>query len=213
MCQCGVFPAYGVQHNQIGKLRLYRKMRKKKQVNRLISSVIFSLVALSALSQTAANGRPTLVVGITIDQLRSDYIQLLQSHFGENGFKRLLREGVYIENAVFKIADVNKITSTALLYTGAYPNVTGITGEKLYDEAARKALAIFNDSKYIGNATDETYSPMALKVSTLSDELRMDNNGIGSVYAIAPDAQQALVRAGHAANGALWVNEKTGKWA
>ena len=117
MCQCGVFPAYGVQHNQIGKLRLYRKMRKKKQVNRLISSVIFSLVALSALSQTAANGRPTLVVGITIDQLRSDYIQLLQSHFGENGFKRLLREGVYIENAVFKIADVNKITSTALRYS------------------------------------------------------------------------------------------------
>ena len=188
-------------------------MRKKKQVNRLISSVIFSLVALSALSQTAANGRPTLVVGITIDQLRSDYIQLLQSHFGENGFKRLLREGVYIENAVFKIADVNKITSTALLYTGAYPNVTGITGEKLYDEAARKALAIFNDSKYIGNATDETYSPMALKVSTLSDELRMDNNGIGSVYAIAPDAQQALAMAGHAANGAFWINEKTGKWA
>ena len=188
-------------------------MRKKKQVNRLISSVIFSLVALSALSQTVASGKPTLIVGITIDQLRSDYIQLLQSHFGENGFKRLLRDGICIENAVFKIADVNKITSTALLYSGAFPNVNGITGEMLYDEAAKKASKIFNDTKYIGNTTDETYSPMALKVSTISDELRMDNNGIGSVYAIAPDAQQALIIAGHAANGAFWINGETGKWA
>lgn len=188
-------------------------MRKKKQVNRLISSVIFSLVALSALSQAASNGRPTLIVGITIDQLRSDYLQLLQSHFGENGFKRLMRDGVYIENAVFRIADANKITSTALLYSGAFPNVTGITGEKIYDKTANKASDIFNDPKYIGNTTDETYSPMALKVSTLSDELRMDNNGIGCVYAIAPDPQQALIMAGHAANGAFWINSETGKWA
>ena len=137
-------------------------MRKKKQVNRLISSVIFSLVALSALSQAASNGRPTLIVGITIDQLRSDYLQLLQSHFGENGFKRLMRDGVYIENAVFRIADANKITSTALLYSGAFPNVTGITGEKTYDKTANKASDIFNDPKYIGNTTDETYSPVGI---------------------------------------------------
>ncbi len=44
--------------------------------------MIFSLVAMSALSQTIG-GRPTLIVGITIDQLRSDYIDLLQSHFGK----------------------------------------------------------------------------------------------------------------------------------
>lgn len=188
-------------------------MRNKKQINKIVSSVICSLVVLSALSQTAANGRPTLIVGITIDQLRTDYIQLLQSHFGENGFKRLLRDGVYIENAVFGIADVNKVTSTALLYSGAFPNVTGITGEMLYDDVARKSKKIFHDPKYIGNTTDETYSPMALKVSTISDELRMDNNGIGCVYAIAPDAQQALIMAGHAANGAFWISDKTGKWA
>ena len=54
---------------------------------------------------------------------------------------------------------------------------------------------------------------MAIKVSTLSDEVRMDNNGIGDVYAIAPDAQQAIIMAGHAANGAFWISDKTGKWA
>ncbi len=193
-------------------MSLYSEMRRKKQVNRLISSVIVSLVAFSALSQSN-NGRPTLIVGITIDQLRSDYLQLLQSHFGANGFNRLINNGVYIENAIVDIADANKVTATALIYTGAYPNINGISDELIYNDEQHTATGIFTDKKFIGNTTNETFSPMALKVSTLSDEVRIDNNGIGCVYAIAPDAQQAIVMAGHAANGAFWINDENGKWA
>jgi hypothetical protein len=186
-------------------------MRKRRQTNKLITSVLFSIVALSALSQS--NGRPTLVVGITIDQLRTDYIELLQSQFGNNGFNRLIRDGVYFENAVFAISNPNKATATALLYSGAFPNVNGISAESIYNADTKKASKILFDKSFIGNATDETFSPQALKVSTLSDELKMDNNGIGYVYAIAPDAQQAILMAGHAANGAFWINDNTGKWA
>lgn len=187
-------------------------MRKRIKVNKLISSVIVSLVAFSAMSQ-ASNGKPTLIVGITIDQLRSDYIQLLQSHFGNNGFKRLIGNGIYIENVVFAITNPNKLTTTALLYSGSYPNVNGITEEYTYDKERHTASKILNDPKFIGNTTNETLSPLALKVSTLSDEVRIDNNGIGCVYAIAPDAQQAILLAGHAANGAFWINDENGKWA
>ena len=187
-------------------------MRKKKQVNRFVSSMIFSLVAMSALSQTIG-GRPTLIVGITIDQLRSDYIDLLQSHFGENGFKRLLRESAHFENLVFDMSRLDKATTTAVIYTGAYPNVNGISAYERYDDEQKRIFHVLNDPAFIGNATDETLSPMALKVSTISDELKMDNNGIGSVYAIAPDAQHAIIMAGHAADGAFWISDNTGKWA
>lgn len=174
--------------------------------------MLFSLVAVSALSQ-ASGGRPTLIVGISIDQLRSDYIDLLQSHFGNDGFKKLMREGAHIENTVFDMARLDMATATAVLYTGAYPNVNGITGYKTYNDEKGSISRILNDPKFIGNATDETLSPMAIKVSTISDELKMDNNGIGDVYAIAPDAQQAIIMAGHAADGAFWISDKTGKWA
>ena len=50
--------------------------------------MIFSLVAMSALSQVSS-GRPTLIVGISIDQLRGDYLDLRQSQFGNGGFKRI----------------------------------------------------------------------------------------------------------------------------
>lgn len=174
--------------------------------------MIFSLVAMSALSQVSS-GRPTLIVGISIDQLRGDYLDLLQSQFGNGGFKRLMAEGAHLDNVVFDMAQLDKTTSTAVIYTGTYPNVNGITGATVYNEEARRVTLILNDPKFIGNATDETLSPMAIKVSTISDELRMDNNGIGDVYAIAPDAQQAILMAGHAANGAFWISDKTGKWA
>lgn len=38
------------------------------------------------------------------------------------------------------------------------------------------------DKMILGNFTDETYSPVPLLVSTLGDEVRIDNGGIGYVY-------------------------------
>ena len=54
--------------------------------------MLMSMVAFTALAQSA-NGRPTLVVGIVIDQLRSDYIELLQQRFSDSGFNRLISDG------------------------------------------------------------------------------------------------------------------------
>ena len=81
--------------------------------------MIFSLVAMSALSQVSS-GRPTLIVGISIDQLRGDYLDLLQSQFGNGGFKRLMAEGAHLDNVVFDMAQLDKTTSTAVIYTGTY---------------------------------------------------------------------------------------------
>lgn len=65
----------------------------------------------------------------------------------------------------------------------------------------------------MGNFTDETYSPAAIKVSTLADELKKDTDGDAYIYSIAPYSQQAIIAAGHAANGAYWLNDHTGNWA
>ena len=73
--------------------------------------MIFSLVAMSALSQVSS-GRPTLIVGISIDQLRGDYLDLLQSQFGNGGFKRLMAEGAHLDNVVFDMAQLDKTFPT-----------------------------------------------------------------------------------------------------
>lgn len=187
-------------------------MRKSKQINRLITSIVASMVALSALSQVKGE-QPQLVVGIVIDQLRSDYIELLQSRMGQGGFNRLIRSGAYFDNVNFNCPGLDAVAGTSIVMTGAYPRVNGIPGAQFYNDDKRIPSDIFTDTRYIGNFTNETYSPMSLRVSTIADEVRIDNDGLGSVYAIAPDAQLALALGGHAANSSFWINDLTGKWA
>lgn len=187
-------------------------MRKKKQMNRLVSSMIASMIALSALSQVKGE-KPTLVVGIIIDQLRSDYIELLQSHFGAQGFNHLITDGAYFQNVDFGLMQPDAISGTAVIFTGTYPNINGIPSAKVYNTKKKFPQNILDDPSTIGNFTSETLSPNGITVSTLGDEVRINSGGLGYVYAIAPDAQQSIIMGGHAGNNAAWINDLTGNWA
>lgn len=87
--------------------------------NKVLATILFSLLVVP-LVQSADNS-PRLVVGITVDQLRTDYLEALQHLFGEKGFKRLMREGVVCENLVFDFPNIDKASATATLYTGTTP--------------------------------------------------------------------------------------------
>ena len=54
----------------------------------------------SIMAQQGSVGRPRLVVGIVIDQMRWDYIYRYYNRYGDGGFKRLLREGASCENTM-----------------------------------------------------------------------------------------------------------------
>ncbi len=181
-------------------------------MNRLITSVLFGLVGLNTVIM-ADPSRPRLVVGIVVDQLRTDYLDYLRSLFGESGFNRLMKEGVYMRDVDFKADGLDIVSATAMIYTGNYPNSTGVPASSVYRPESKKIGAPLEDPAAIGNFTNETYSPAALRLSTLSDEVAVDGGGVGAVYAIATDPQQAVIMAGHAGNCAVWLNENTGKWA
>lgn len=170
-------------------------------------------VAVTSLSQVpAGNQRQQLVVTIVVDQLRTDYVELLRSRFGKEGFNRLIDRGTYIENLHFDIPQPDIANTTAMLFTGAFPGVNGIAGEKIYRLATHQPDFTLSDPAKIGNFTNETFSPAAIQVSTLADELRSDTQ-YGLVYSLATDAQQAIIMAGHAANSAFWISDIDGKWA
>ncbi|MDE6423878.1 MAG: alkaline phosphatase family protein [Muribaculaceae bacterium] len=181
-------------------------------MNRLLTSVICGLVGINTML-AADPARPKLVVGIVVDQLRTDYIEYLQNLFGEKGFKKLMKEGAFLRNVDYKVASLDKASGTAMVYTGAYPRQTGVAAATVYDPEVRRMVPALQDPKTIGNFTDETLSPTALRLSTISDEIAIDGVGIGAVYSIAPDAQQSIIMAGHAGTSAFWINDNTGRWA
>lgn len=188
-------------------------MRRKENriTSRIALAIIASMVTMGIVAQTPAK-RPTLVVGIMVDGLNSDYLELLKGYFGEGGFKRLMRDGVTLENVEYG-PGVDRASATAMIFTGATASVNGISAATIYDTEKKIGYPILLDPSKIGNYTNETYSPSALLVSTLSDEIRIDGGGTGYVYSIAPDATQAILMAGHAGNSAFWINDITGRWA
>lgn len=183
-------------------------------MKRLATSVIVSLVALNALAQAEA-GRPRLVVGIVVDQLRTDYIELLQSYFGEQGFKSLLAGGMYIRDVDFKAMPLDEASATAMLYTGAYPSQTGVPSASVYDPASgmqgatRPPLAQSKGTLI----TNDSFTPAPLRLSTIADELVIDLGGNAKVWSVAMDPQQAVIMTGHAGTGAVWINNSSGNWA
>jgi len=191
---------------------------KSKQITSSVAGLLvaaFSVITVTAQTPSApqAQGkRPALVVGIVVEGLTMDYLELLRSHFTEGGFRRLMEKGVTITDLDFG-TPLDGAAATAMLYTGASPAVNGIPAATIYNAETKRPAPVLLDAETIGNFTDETLSPKALTASTLADELRIDVGGLGYVYSIAPDPAEAIILAGHTGNSAFWVNDATGKWA
>lgn len=156
--------------------------------------------------------RPQLVLGIIVDGLSSDYLELLQPYFGPDGLNKLLSQGLVLDQVDYGVG-VDAAGALAMLYTGAEPAVNGLSSSQVYSTERKLLQSALLDPSKIGNYTDETLSPAALRVSTLGDEIRIDGGGAGYVHALAPDAAHAIIMAGHSGNSAFWLNDANGQWA
>ncbi|MDE5957610.1 MAG: alkaline phosphatase family protein, partial [Muribaculaceae bacterium] len=189
-----------------------KRMSDRRISSRLLGSLIMGLMTINVAVATDS-ARPKLVVGIVVDQLRTDYLQYLRQLFGESGFKRLMKDGLYLQHVDFQANMADPVAATALLYTGNYAPASGVSSARIYRIGESGLTPVLEDKGSMGNFTREALSPVNLRLSTISDEVAIDGAGLTSVYAIAPDAQQAIIMAGHAGNCALWINDTDGKWS
>lgn len=169
---------------------------------RLINTLLVSLVSLSALSQ--ATGRPRLVVGITVDQMRTDPLEQLRNLLGQKGFRLLLDKGVYIKDINFGAYTPDIASGTSQLLTGATPQATGITGRDRYETTTHFIRPTL--------APKGSYTPEPLLLSTIADEIGIDGIGLGAIYSVAASPEIAVIAGGHSPSGAIWIDSNTGKW-
>jgi len=173
--------------------------------NRYIYITLLSILGFNAetYAQVIVQA-PRLVVSITIDQLRTDYLETYAPLYSNDGLKRLLTDGKVFINGAYNFTPVDRASAIASLHTGTVPYYNGITAEEWLDKQTLRPQNCVRDQK-IG------YSPQFLGTSTISDELKMATNGVAKVFSFAPTADAAILSAGHAADGAAWVSN--GKWA
>ena len=186
-----------------------------------ICSNIFSLfIFISSFAQSGTPGqtlpRPKLVVGITIDQMRWDYLYRYYDRYAANGgFKRMLNQGFSCENTLIPYAPTVTAPGHTSIFTGSVPAIHGIAGNFWWDNAEQRNVYCTEDKtvQTVGSATNMgLQSPRNLLVTTICDELRLATNFQGKVIGIAIKDRGGILPAGHSANAAYWYDSQEGKW-
>lgn len=148
---------------------------------------------------------PRLVVVVSFDQFRGDYLSRFDPHFTTNsGFRRLTLGGAVFPNCRYDHA--NNITGPghATLLTGCYPARTGIVGND-FCELSKGTCG------YCARGDDGAYSAEKLRVPALGDVLRATSPR-SKVVGIALKDRAAILMAGKAATTCLWYDSKAQSW-
>lgn len=185
-----------------------------KKVLFLISLLGLHII-VHAQKFSSLNNAPKLVVGVMIDQMRWDYLYRYQHRWGENGFKRILREGFSCENTLISYAQTVTAAGHASVYTGSVPALNGIMGNDWYDRSLKKMVYCVEDTsvKIVGgDGNKEPMSPKNLISTTITDELELATNFRSKVIGVAIKDRGSILPAGHACDAAYWYDANSGRF-
>ena len=171
-------------------------------MNRYLALII---AVLSGAELQAFQLAPRLVVNITIDQLRSDYMEAFTPLFKADGFRKLLHQGAVYDAASYPFTPIERASAIATITTGTTPYYHGIIGNRWLDRNTLRPTSCVDDPKHFA-------SPHRMMTSTVGDELKVNSQGAAIVWGIAATRDAAILSAGHAADGALWYDENTNRW-
>lgn len=177
-------------------------------------AVMFSVSSLSQKrtskrhnAQNNGQEKPSLVVGIVVDQMRYDYLTRFDSRYSDDGFKRLIKDGFNAKNNHYNFIPTYTAPGHASIYTGTTPSDHGIIGNNWYDKFIGQT--IYNaddiDAMPVGTLSDDgKMSPRKMQSSTVTDELELFTQGRAKVIGVSIKDRGAILPAGHAADAAYW---------
>lgn len=171
---------------------------------------IFLVFSFSLSAQQAKS--PRLVVGIVVDQMCYEYLYRYADKFGEGGFKRLMQEGTNCRNANYNYLPTFTGPGHASIYTGTTPSNHGIVANEWFDRSTNSDINCVSDSTVstIGSTSlYGNYSPVNLKTSTVSDQLKVTYNS-AKIVSMSIKNRGAILPGGHLSDGSYWFDYSSG---
>jgi hypothetical protein len=179
---------------------------------------------------------PLLIVVLSIDQFRYEYLQRFAPHFGDGGFRRLEREGAVFTNARQRHSVTSTAPGHAAIGGGTVPAENGIVANRWFDRDAPPDAAKW-DAYYAeiapyrapaatggrhsagrtagappawqtSGAPILVTSPAALLTPSLSDALPAKTK----VISLALTDRAAILMGGRSADAAYWFDGPTGRF-
>ena len=156
--------------------------------------------------------RPTLVVLITVDQMRADYLTRWRGQF-TGGFKRLLEEGAVFTDAHQDHAITETAPGHATLLAGRFPRSTGIT---------RNAAGVQDPRSPLIGAAGAGASPHRFRGTTLVDwllsmdprsrALSVSYKDRGAILPVGRSRQEVYWYAGSVFTTSRWYRDSLPDW-
>jgi predicted AlkP superfamily pyrophosphatase or phosphodiesterase len=185
-------------------------------------SKITLLLTSCAGAQVPANTsdterRPRLIVGITVDQMRYDYIERYWNDYSQRGFKRLINDGFICRNLQYNYMPTYTGPGHASIFTGTTPAYHSIIQNDWFERSSGKMMYCSSDSMVSGVGTASLagkMSPNNLKSETMGDAMELFFNDRSKIIGISMKDRGAILPAGRTADAAYWfVGAGEGVWA
>jgi arylsulfatase A-like enzyme len=156
----------------------------------------------------AQNLRPTLLVLVVVDQMRTDYLTRFADRFS-HGFRRILDQGRIFEQTFYPYLNTVTCAGHATLGTGAWPRTHGIILNEWYRRELGRVRSCTADAattpvQYGGIPEKESHSAHELRVPTLAERLRERWPGSRSI-SVAVKPRSAVMMAGRGGTAVTWV--------
>ncbi len=174
----------------------------------MVTAIAAALPAQAQNAPESADGRPQLVVAISIDQLSADIFAEYREHF-TGGFARLL-DGAVFPSGYQAQSATETCPGHSTILTGAFPSRSGIVGNRWFDMGvARDDVRVYcaEDHNAPGSSSsDYTVSVDHLLVPTLGDLMKAaDSESI--VVSLAGKDRSAVMLGGHHADHVFWPGD------
>lgn len=184
------------------------------RINRAALCLCIGLVVLAGCG--GSKKKPKLVVLISIDQCRYDYLDRFEPYFSEKGVRYFLEKGRWFENAEYQHATLHTACGHSIMVSGQHPKDHGIIANSWYDRSVGRKVDAVSDtgSPIVGRAHQLPYdgrSPRRFKGRTIGGALKEKYRN-AKVVSLAVKGRAAILMGGPEADACYWFDPEAGQF-
>jgi arylsulfatase A-like enzyme len=181
-------------------------------------SALAAIFLLSAGAVFAAE-KPSLVVVISVDQMRNDYLDRFRPWFARDGFNRFLQRGARFPEARHRHATTVTCVGHTAIGTGLDPRETGVVANDWYDagKARREYCVEDRAAQWVGAPPGALKikilpaSPVLISGDFLGDRMKEKFPG-ARVVSLSLKDRAAVPMGGRKADAAVWFVREFGRF-
>lgn len=164
-----------------------------------------------ATAPAAPRPRPRLLLVLSVDQMRYDYLLRFGVLF-KGGFQRLMATAALFTNARYRHANCETGPGHAVILSGRHGSHSGIIANSWYDQLLQRSVNLVEDPAHspVGGK-GRGASPTNFIGFTLGDVLKLNMPG-AKVIGVSLKDRAAILMAGRRADAAYWYEAEGGRF-